>query len=168
MSSNTLHGIFIKNIFGGNEIELEKQIYQSLESVQCLSENKDRLSGNKVKYPLGTVVTVSKGEQKFFLLALTRFNSNNRSEIKKSEYIMALCTLFDYIEQNSQGYNVSIPLIGAGHSGIDLSKQKILDLILLSINIADKLTLINGLNIVLHESNNNELDLNLIEHYFNI
>ena len=70
-----------------------------------------------------------------------------------------MCDLFSFIEQNSQGRVINIPLIGAGHSGVNLSKQKLLEFLLFSIALNDGLTLINGVNIFLHDSVKDDIDL---------
>lgn len=160
ISSKTLHGIFVKNYFGGNEADLKKQISNSLNSVEHVKVNSGRSAGNKKRYPLGTVCQVKKEDKIFFLVALTKFNENERAEVKNSEYQRVLCDLFSYIEQNSQGRSISIPLIGGGHSGVSLSKQKLLEFLLFSIGLKDNLTLVGGVNIVLHKSIKNEIDLN--------
>ena len=166
ISSNTLHGYFVKQFFTGNDKELKQQITKSLSTVLPLEKNNTRKQGNKNKYPLGTVAQVKKEGRISYLVALTRFNENNRAEVKKSEYQRVLCDLFDYIEQYSQGTQVSIPLIGGGHSGVDLSKQKLLEFLLFSIALNDKLTLINGINVVLHKSIENDIDLNKIHYHY--
>lgn len=160
ISSKTLHGIFVRAYFGGNEADLKKQISNSLNGIEYVDMNSGRSSGNKKKYPLGTVCQVKKEDKVFFLVALTKFNENDRAEVKNSEYQRVLCDLFSYIEQNSQGRSISIPLIGSGHSGVSLSKQKLLEFLLFSIGLKDNLTLVGGVNIVLHKSIKNEIDLN--------
>jgi len=75
--------------------------------------------------------------------------------------------MFDFIEQNSQGRVVNIPLLGGGHSGVDLTKQNLLDFLIFSITINDKITLINGINIILHSSLEKEIYLNKTEILFN-
>jgi len=91
---------------------------------------------------------------------------NPETLVNNSEYQRVLCDLFSYIEQNSQGRKVSIPLIGAGHSGVNLSKQKLLEFLLFSIALKDGLTLINGVDVVLHESIKKEIDLSSTEILF--
>lgn len=166
ISSKTIHGIFIKTVFGGNEAELKKQIKKSLAQYTPIEINSERSSGNKNRYPLGTVCKVKNGSKLFYLVALTRFNSNHRAEVKNSEYQRVLCDLFSFIEQNSQGRVVNIPLLGAGHSGVNLSKQKLLEFLLFSIALKDNLTLINGVNVVLHESIKKDIDLSSTEILF--
>ena len=166
VSSKTLHGMFINRYFPSNKSDLESQIRESLENVEGVLTLRDNSAWSSNRYPLGTVCQVVAGGKTFFLVALTRFNSNDRAEVTNSEYQRVLCDLFSYIEQNSQGRNVSIPLIGAGHSGVDLTKQKLLEFLLFSINMQDQLTLIGGVNVVLHESVKSEIDLSLTEILF--
>lgn len=160
ISSKTLHGLFIKKYFDGNEANLKKQINQSLNSIEHIDINSGRAAGNKKRYPLGTVCQATKDNKVFFLVALTKFNHNDRAEVKNSEYQRVMCDLFSYIEQHSQGRCVSLPLIGGGHSGVNLSKQKLLEFLLFSIVLKDELTLVGGVNVVLHDSIKNKIDLN--------
>ncbi len=166
VSSKTIHGMFIKNYFGGNEANLKKQIKNSLSSYEPLEVNSIRQSGNKKRYQLGTVCEVKAENKIYYLVALTRFNENHRAEVKNSEYQRVLCDLFSFIEQNSQGRIINVPLIGAGHSGVNLSKQKLLEFLLFSIALKDGLTLINGVNILLHDSIKDDIDLTSTEILF--
>ncbi len=166
ISSKTIHGKFIKTFFGGNEAQLKKQIKKGLSQYDPLETNSERKSGNKNKYPLGTVCEIKNGSKVFYLIALTRFNLNHRAEVNNSEYQRVLCDLFSFIEQNSQGRSVSVPLLGAGHSGVNLSKQKLLEFLLFSIALKDNLTLINGINVVLNESIKEDIDLSSTEILF--
>jgi hypothetical protein len=166
ISINTLHGKFIRNVFGGDEKNLCQQISNSLSKTKPIEINENRTSGNKHKYALGTVCEVTKDGKYFYLVALTKFNEVHRAEVKNSEYQRVICDLLYHIEQRSQGRKVSIPLIGAGHGGVDLSKQKLLEFILLSIFMSDKLTLINGIDVVLHSSVESEIDLAMVEVLF--
>ncbi|WP_214645075.1 macro domain-containing protein, partial [Aliivibrio fischeri] len=166
VSSNTIHGIFVKRFFSGNEKLLKRLISASLKNIVPVEVNKTRKQGNHSRYALGTVACVPYEGKRYFLVALTKFNENYRAEVTKSEYQRVLCDLFDYIEQNSQGNRVNVPLIGGGHSGLELPKQKLLEFLLLSITLNDKLTLINGLDIVLHQSVKDEVSLNIIESYY--
>ena len=168
ISSNTIHGKFINKFFKDNEKELKREINKSLSNIQVIETNLNRKQGNKKRYPLGTVAIVKQEDKTFFLLALTRFNNNHRAEITKSEYQRIIIDLFDFAEQHSQGFKINLPLIGNGHSGVELSEQKILEFILFSITLNDKLTLVNGVDIILYKDVKNKIDLNKINYYYNI
>lgn len=168
VSKDTIHGIFIKRLFPDNDKQLKRKITASLRNITPAETNKARKQGNKSRYPLGTVANIPHNGKNYYLVALTRFNNNHRAELKKSEYQRVLCDLFDYIEQNSQGERVNVPLIGAGRAGLDVPKQKLLEFMLLSLTLNDKLTLIHGLEFVLHECVKQEINLNIIENYYEI
>ena len=159
VSSKTLHGIFINKFFSNNKAELHEQIAKGLSKYKAIETCEKRNSESKDRYPLGTICEVKLEDKIFYLVALTRFNSNHRAEVTNSEYQRVLCDLFTYIEQRSQGRKVNVPLIGGGHSGVDLSKQKLLEFLLFSIVLKDDLTLINGVNIILHDSVKKDIDL---------
>lgn len=168
ISSNTLHGKFIKSFFKNNESELKEHISKSLSKISPLSTNMNRRQGNRKRYPLGTVAIVKKEGKTFFLLALTRFNDNHRAELTKSEYQRVIMDLFDFTEQHSQGFKINIPLIGSGHSGVELSEQKLLEFLLFSMTLNDKLTLLNGIDIILYKDVKDKMDLNKIDYYYSI
>ncbi|GHW13217.1 hypothetical protein VCSRO54_2501 [Vibrio cholerae] len=167
ISSRTIHGMFIRQFFGGDEENLRDQIAQSLSDKKYLDINHDRNSFHKKRYPLGTVAQVVKDDKVFFLVALSKFNNNHRAEVSNSDYQRVICDLFIYINQFSQGKKVHLPLIGSGHSGVSLSKQKLLEFLLFAISMNDNLTLINGVDIVLHSSIQNEINLSITEVLFN-
>jgi hypothetical protein len=167
ISENTIHGIFINKYFSNDERTLKKLILKGLGNAESISKNIKRNKGNKKKYSLGTVSIVERDKKVFYLVAFTRFNENNRAEVKNSEYQRVLSDMFAFIEQNSQGRAVNIPLLGGGHSGVNLTKQNLLDFLIFSIKINDRMTLINGLNIILHSSLEKEIYLNKTEILFN-
>ncbi len=70
--------------------------------------------------------------------------------------------MMEFIHNYSQGYQVNIPLIGGGHLGINLTKEKLLEMIIFSIYTAEKIAILHGINIVLHDSLKNEINLNRV------
>jgi hypothetical protein len=167
ISSSTLHGQFIKEIFGGNTEELELLIKKELEK----HEEKaiiERPRGNCKKYNLGTTISVSKDGKDYFLVSFTRFNDSNKAEIFNIDYQVTLKSLLDFIHINSQGKNINIPLIGAGQSGVNMSKQKLLEYLLFSIQIHDNLTISGKINVVLNKELKKEIDLNKIKELYSI
>lgn len=167
VSIETLHGKFVRQFFGGDEDNLKGQISRSLSKTPVAETNDLRGSGNKKRYPLGTVAEVSKDGKKFYLVALTNFNENNRAEVTNSQYQRVICDLFTYVNQHSQGKKVNIPLIGGGHSGVKMPNQKLLEFLLLSISMSDDLTLVNGIDVVLHTSIKSDINLSMTQLLFN-
>ena len=97
----------------------------------------EKCKGNLERYPYGTVaeITVS-DEEKFFLLALTEFDSDLHARIYSREnYLLALQRLIEYISSRSQGYPTVLPLIGGSLPEVSESVQTVLELLLSVIKI---------------------------------
>lgn len=109
ISSLSLHGQFVKKIFGGNIEELEKSILIGLQDYQEKSVV-PRTKGNCKKYELGTTISINKDGKNYFLVAFTRFNDLNKAESFNVDYQIILKSLLDYIHINSQGKNWNISL----------------------------------------------------------
>lgn len=165
ISSNTLHGQFIKSVYGGNVKELDLAMDKQLQNYQE-KDIIDRARGKCKKFGLGTTIAVKKDGKEYFLVAFTRFNGSNKAESFNIDYQITIKSLLDFIHINSQGKNVNIPLIGAGQSGINMSKQKLLEYLLFSIQIHDHLTVSGRVNIVLKDDLKNKINLNKIKEIF--
>jgi hypothetical protein len=167
VSSSTLHGQFVKNVFGGNIEVLEQKISKELQNHKVVSLDQSRIRGNKQKYKLGTTISINKNGVDYFLVAFTRFSTDNKAESFNIDYQVVIQSLLDYIHLNSQGRNINIPLIGGGLSGVNISKQKLLEYLLLSIQIHDHLTISGNVNVVLNKNlKNDKIDLCRIEEVY--
>lgn len=92
----------------------------------------EKRKGNLERYPFGTVVEIPvSDEEKFFLLALTEFNSDLHAVIHNREnYIDVLQRLIEYISSRSQGFPTVLPLIGGGLPEVSESEQVVLELLI--------------------------------------
>ncbi|MEJ2765782.1 macro domain-containing protein [Photobacterium sp. MCCC 1A19761] len=167
ISRNTLHGKLIEKYFSDDILFLNSEIESQLGKYTG-EPVLNRQYGNKVRYPLGTTVKIQRDDQVFFLVAFTRFDENNRAQLTNLEYQEAVIKLIDFIENNSNGYLVNMPLLGSGHSGVKASKQRLLEFLIFSLKIKDNLTLVNGINIVLAKRLKKEISLKLIKYYYDI
>jgi hypothetical protein len=163
ISSNTLHGKFIKEVFGGNVDELDQKIEQALSDVNS-NYNESRSVGKRRKYPIGTALKIEKGGKYYILFAFTKFDEHNKAYCSNIEYNNGLNALFDFLHKNSQGLPVNLPLIGSGPSGVNLSKQRLLEHLIRIIELNDYLTISGGINICLHNSLKSEINLNRIDY----
>lgn len=165
ISSKTLHGKFIKRFFQNDVTVLDTKIDEALVNKE-FTINLSRKSGKNKKYPLGTIANININNRKFFLIALTNFNENDHANVLKTDYQKVLIKLFEYIENFSNAERVNIPLIGGGHSGINLSSQRKLEFILMTMYLSNNLCLQQGLEIVLYDFINTDINLNNIEFLF--
>lgn len=157
ISSKSLHGIFINKVYGSNVEKLEKKISEQLNS----DTNK------KNRQLLGTTIKIEEMGKCYFLLAFSNLDNNNKAHTLLNEYHEIVNKLLLEIHQNSQGSLTNLPLLGAGLSGVELSKQDLLEYLLIQIKMNKKLNFNSGLNIVLHESLKKEISLERINMIFN-
>ncbi|HCH0957977.1 TPA: macro domain-containing protein [Vibrio parahaemolyticus] len=164
VSKNSLHGKFIKNVFGGNEKELQSLIDNALEDQPYETVTNRKINRNK-RYELGTVAKINHNGKDYYLVALTKFNLSNKAYIDSSAYQIVIAKLLSFIGSHSQGKKVSLPLLGgSARSGITtLTKQQKLELLILSMSLSDTLSVDNGLELVLSEHDKEELSLNSLE-----
>ena len=105
IAKNTLHGQFIERYFKDDQDPLKREIQKGLKS-QTATVNNTRRRGNKSRYELGTAVRIDREGKSFLLIAMTRFNENDRAEVAWDEYTRVLSRLSDHI--HTQGQFVSL------------------------------------------------------------
>ena len=93
-------------------------------------ENSTRLAGKKTKYKLGTVCMA----QEFLLIALSRFDANNKAFIEISDYISCLLAFWNEVDRVYAGRTLALPVLGSGITRFrdyeNISDQELLELII--------------------------------------
>lgn len=164
IAENTLNGKFIKKYYP-NVINFDNQIITVLNG-KSSEINNTRLMGKKHKYELGTTIEVA---NEYLLTAFTHFDNTNRAYLSKVEYLLCLDNLWKEINRIYAQRNINIPLLGSGISriGNDLKLQDYLEQILNSLKLSNIDNAYNTrLNIVLHESVKEEINLFEIKNKF--
>ncbi|MDO5573750.1 MAG: DUF6430 domain-containing protein [bacterium] len=153
ISSKSVHGLFIKNEISNMSIrELDMAIDESLlqqgiEGTSC-EEKKD---GKTVRYPTGTVAEVKYGDHIYYLLGLTKFDSNNNASCTIEEYSHSLIKLMEYYDNHGQGHDMDIPLIGSGIARMHIKSSDLLKYMISLIKVnQDKM--LGNINIIIHTS----------------
>ena len=157
IAEKTLNGKFIKKYYS-NINELDSQIETAL-SGKPFTTNNTRALGKKKKYELGTTIEV---RNEYLLTAFTHFDSQNKAYLSKVEYLLCLDKFWKELNRIYAQRDINIPLLGSGISriGNNLKLQDYLNIILTSIKISDLDNAYNtAINIILHESVKNEINL---------
>lgn len=136
VSEKSLNGIYIKKYVKDIE-KLDESIATSDHLKRnIIGSNTSRKGGGKsVKYKLGSIYP----NREFFLLALSRFDDNNRAVLTVEEYISALLYMWKELDVNYQGNPIALPLVGSGitrFEGYRLNAQEILEYILTTFKIS--------------------------------
>ena len=159
VSENTLHGLFIKNVLGGQSGAFYDLTSKALKSV--VSEEVRIKNGRGAKYPIGTVASVDINEKRFLLAALSRTDPETlKASATVHELWDCLKGIWRGVRISANGNCVKIPLLGSGLSGVGLPPNNLIEIIVTSFlyytkkqKIADKVTL------VLHPKLKGKIDL---------
>ena len=99
---------------------------------------------------------------------MTRFNANEHVEVDDSEYMGIMQRLFSSIEQMNDAQTVNVPLIGGGQAGFGYSNMQMLNMMVQAACLTDRLAVVNGINIILYNSQSikDSINLNVIKTLF--
>lgn len=104
---------------------------------------------------------------KYCLFALTKTDDNYTAYTSPSLILESLSGLWNKARDVCNGYPISIPLIGSGLAKSGLPPMRIIELILTSLLFeTKKQEITNDVNIVLHHSVYDDVDLKQILNYW--
>jgi hypothetical protein len=163
VSEKSLHGMVIKRYFGGHPEAFDSAVLANLEG--CEYEQVDRNRGNCKKYPIGTTASIPANEHKFLFFALSHTNIETfKASADLATMITAIHGLFEKSRNSTGGEKLILPLIGSGISGVGLPATQLLQLIVLTIiDETKKRQICKEIDLVLHESRFEEIDLETIK-----
>lgn len=164
ISHSSIHGKFIDKYFTDRLGELDGKISQALANVPGGTNNPNRQSGKKMKYPLGTCISVRDGENEYVLFALTHFDNNNVALVKSEEVHGIIIKLFEYLDAHSNNRPVYMPVFGTSLSRLKKKPQRMLVYILDTLHFMREIAMPAGLNIVCYKAS--DYNLNKVESYF--
>jgi len=153
----------IKRYFGGHPEAFDCAVSASLEA--CDYKQVDRQHGNCKKFPIGTTACVPANEHKFLLFALSHTNIETfKASADLATMITAMHGLFEKSRNSTGGEKLILPLIGSGISGVGLPATQLLQLIVLTIiDETKKRQICKEIDLVLHDSRFEEIDLETIK-----
>ena len=141
IAEKTLHGQFINKYFKNNIDALDMLIEEALHKKKYTSEQVNfeiKPEGKKTRYPFGSIAEIKHGDTIFYLLALTEFDENLNAHCNCNQYACAINSLLAYYDKHSQGWDISIPLIGSGDmSRLNKGKQYVLETLVSLIKMND-------------------------------
>lgn len=164
VSAGTLHGQWIKRVLdsGLTIDELNRRISTDLaERHICPIENlnsKQKPRGNTKCYERGTVAVIEHKNTTFFLFALSVFDENNNAQCNRDQFILAMQRLLLFCDNNSNGKDIYLPLMGTNLSRTNMNHEESLQsLVALCKLYEDKLH--NAVNIVIYEGDRDKVSI---------
>lgn len=157
-SNISMKSQMINKLFPGNVSLLDHIIETDMTSQNVLGQHEPlKLSGKKIKYPIGTTAIIPNNGNRIFLLIIANLiyaHHNKHTESDPQKLNTALNSLWDKIKTEGRMKEVSLPVLGSGLAGVNLSHLLIMQLIILSFTIYSKRTRITPeLNIIVAERN---------------
>lgn len=163
ISSNTLHGIALKNLYTTglfDENSLNLEIQEQLHNLHIpftTLQREEKRSGNLARYPAGTVIEVKVSDTcTYFFLALSTFDKNLKATTTDDDYVLALMKMLEFCNDRSQQFPVVMPLIGGGLSRTQKSESSILKYIVKLIELNKNLIHFD-MHIVIRDSAKNSV-----------
>jgi hypothetical protein len=163
VSPNSLHGIIIDRYFGGHPASFDQLIEADLRGIPV--QNVTRNIGKSHKYDIGTTALIKTNTHQFLLFALCLTDSDTCKAFASLEHlIVALKGLCAKSRVTLGGEKLILPLAGSGLASMGLPPQHLLHLILLTlIDETKRNQFASEIDIVLHPSRFDEINLGLIE-----
>ena len=163
VSSNTLHGLWLKYMYrvGSSKEDIEKKIELSLKNIIPVNEytRQEKTRGNLKSYSIGTVASVSDlNGVNYYLLSISKFDFHNTAHSSPSNIQLAVNRLIEYYNVHGQGYDLYIPVMGAGLSRSDLTKKEALQVIKSTL-LANQKNIYGKIHIVIYEKDKNEISI---------
>lgn len=137
IAKSSVHGQFITKYFS-NSYEAQTIIQSELAKLPnpefTIVQRSSGLPQNK--YKLGTAISVERAGVKFLLVAFTHFDSGNCAYLNINEIQAVVNKTYNAIRSHANGLPVAMPILGTGLAKIAITPKKMLQYLLLSLEIS--------------------------------
>lgn len=116
IAPNSVQGVYLKRVYGGDAGALDRALSEHL----ALLEPSGTIEkpGKTVCYEVGTVVPLQALGLRHFFVAYTEMDPNNKAHGTADGLWKSLGNLWTSVRNHSNGAPLSIPVIGGGQSGL--------------------------------------------------
>jgi hypothetical protein len=167
ISEKSIQGQFTKELYYGDETQLDNDIDFSLQDIQPEILPGKRAGKNK-KYPIGTTVKLNPKNKTVYMIAIARINEYGVASSSYEDFKQALAYLWLFIGNRGLKENIVTPVIGTGFSRLPQSREEIIREIIKSyIAACSESTFSDKLTIVISPSDfeKHKINLNELEEY---
>lgn len=166
VSPNAIHGRWVTSFCTHMNMtvsELNSKIKENLELQKCKASkvytSQEKTRGNLCSYDIGTIAVINgPNNSVFFLLVISKFDSENNARATKKQISEAVQDLLQFYDKKGQGDSLYIPLVGTGISRASLTHLQSLNIIKHHILNSDKK--VNGnVNIVVFDKDRDKVSI---------
>lgn len=162
ISPDSLQGQVALKFFNGNTAEIDRQLSLGLSGLSFV--NNSAAPGKQQEYPIGTVAKVLAGTKTFYFLAMSRMNAHGTAGSTMHDVEISLEKLWEFIANQGDLNDLTVPLIGTGRGRIDTSRKKMTEKIAQSFADAAKGKVFsNKLTVMIRPEDADRFQVNLFE-----
>jgi len=163
ISERSIQGQFTKQLYYGDEAQLDMDISNGLQDIQPITLTGKRIGKNK-KYPIGTTVRLNPKNKTAYMLAIANINEYGVASASYEDLKQALAYLWLFIGSRGLKDNIVIPVIGTGFSRLPQPREEIIREIIKSyIAACSEFTFSDKLTIIISPSDYEKYKMNLDE-----
>lgn len=168
VSDKSLHGIFLKNCFGGHPEPFDKEVNVQLKGIE--SREVQKVEGKTRSFPIGSSVLITVDQDRYLAFAFAKTDPESCKAYSDVTMMwVALHQLWQRARIESSGNALNLPLVGSGLSGLGLPTRDLLNLIILSAITETKAKQVSHkIRIVLHRDRFEELDLRNVKQHWEV
>lgn len=162
VSAKTIHGKWLMQYMHDTHKsaeEIQREIFAFLDSKNSPYETSIRSKGSNRKYELGSCAILrGNNNANFLLLAISEFNDTNTACSSKESVISSIHSMLEFINEQSQGVECYIPLVGVGLSRSGLDHKGSLHTILSTLDLY-KEKIIGTLNVIIFNGDKSKVSI---------
>ncbi|GAA3924688.1 macro domain-containing protein [Hymenobacter algoricola] len=121
----SLKSQMISRLFDNDINYINNIVQQSLVGLENIAElDQLKPSGNKLRYPIGTVAVLPQANRRIFVVILTKLKFIGNDKHTQSDHLIlnqALIGLWEKIKVEGRKKKFSVPVLGAGLANVNLS-----------------------------------------------
>lgn len=120
INRNSMQGQLLERLYGGDAAALDRALRRGLRSVRPVERETVRTkpSGKRLRYPIGTVVTLPLDDRRIFAAAYSRLDKDLRAKARREDLEAALDQVWAAAALSGQLAPVAVPLVGSGLSRV--------------------------------------------------
>jgi len=129
---NSLQGQLLTKIYQSDKAALDQDITDALKEMTAEVDT-TKIYGKQERYPIGTVATVQRNNNRYFLIAFNKMLPDKKrvsTEIRDLWFALSSC--WNTIRENGHHKDVHVPIIGSNFARTGLSCNIIIQLIIMS------------------------------------
>lgn len=126
ISSKSVQGQYTQHYADSVE-DLDRQLMDSLAGIPAENLGRQVKSyGKKMKYPVGTVASVTCNRKRAYFVAIATFNQHKVASSRTQDILDSLPRLWEFVRNRGGLHPISIPVLGSGFSRVQAKREELI------------------------------------------